>query len=56
MKKTPAIRPDINLEMVGFIVMPNHIHGIIYIGVNEFNTVDGDAVGGDAVDGDAVAL
>ena len=36
--KTPKIRPDMNLTMVEFVVMPNHIHGIIYIGENEFNT------------------
>ena len=29
-----------NLIMVAFIVMPNHIHGIIYIGNNEFNRRD----------------
>jgi len=39
--KTPSIRPDMNLEMVEFIVMPNHIHGIIYIADNEFNTLQG---------------
>lgn len=36
--KTPEIRHDMNLTMVEFVVMPNHIHGIIYIGENEFNT------------------
>ena len=40
--KTPKIRPDMNLIMVEFVVMPNHIHGIVYIGKNEFN--NGDAV------------
>jgi len=40
--KTPKIRPDMNLIMVEFVVMPNHIHGIVYIGNNEFN--NGDAV------------
>ena len=39
--RTPSIRPDMNLEMVEFIVMPNHIHGIIYIGDNEFNALHG---------------
>lgn len=30
--KTPEIRPDMNLQLGEFIVMPNHIHGIIIIG------------------------
>jgi putative transposase len=36
--KTPAIRPDMNLELGEFVVMPNHFHGILIIGENEFNT------------------
>jgi REP element-mobilizing transposase RayT len=35
--KTPAIRPDMNLELDEFAVMPNHFHGILIIGENEFN-------------------
>ena len=35
--KTPEIRPDMNLELGEFVVMPNHFHGIIFIGNNEFN-------------------
>ncbi len=35
--KTPEIRPDMNLQMVEFVVMPNHVHGIIFIGENEYN-------------------
>ena len=42
--KTPEIRPDMNLTMVEFVVMPNHIHGIIYIGENKFNMVNKNAV------------
>lgn len=42
--KTPAIRPDMNLELDEFVVMPNHFHGIMIIGENEFNKPDG---GGD---------
>ncbi len=41
---TPAIRPDMNymnLELGEFITMPNHFHGIIIIGENEFNMVGG---------------
>jgi putative transposase len=32
------MRPDMNLSMGEFVVMPNHIHGIIIIGSNEYNT------------------
>jgi putative transposase len=35
--KTPQLRPDMNLELGAFVVMPNHIHGIICIGNNEYN-------------------
>lgn len=35
--KTPEIRPDMNLELGEFVVMPNHFHGIIFIGNNDFN-------------------
>lgn len=39
--KSPIIRPDMNLQLGSFITMPNHIHGIIIIGQNEYNkTVD----------------
>ena len=38
--KTPELRPDMNLTLVEFVVMPNHIHGIIFIGKNNFNTED----------------
>ena len=38
--KTPAIRPDMNLELGEFVVMPNHFHGIMIIGENEFNRRD----------------
>lgn len=30
--KSPEIRPDMNLELGEFVVMPNHFHGIIFIG------------------------
>jgi putative transposase len=36
--KTPEIRPDMNLKLDSFIVMPDHFHGIIIIGENEFNS------------------
>jgi putative transposase len=34
---TPHIRSDMNLDMTVFVVMPNHIHGIIMIRDNEYN-------------------
>ncbi len=35
--KTLEIRPDMNLQLDAFVVMPNHIHGIIIIGDNKYN-------------------
>lgn len=35
--KTLEIRPDMNLELGEFVVMPNHFHGVLFIGNNEFN-------------------
>ena len=35
--KTPEIRPDMNLQLFDFVVMPNHFHAIISIGKNEYN-------------------
>jgi hypothetical protein len=37
--KTPIMRPDMNLKMREFIVMPNHFHAIVYIGKNQFNSL-----------------
>ena len=42
--KSVELRPDMNLELGEFVVMPNHIHGIIIIGANEYNTYDTDAM------------
>ncbi len=57
--KSIEMRPDMNLELGEFIVMPNHIHGIIMIGANEYNSPDRDAMHcvstGDAVDANADA-
>ena len=39
--KTFDLRPDMNLTMGEYIIMPNHFHAIIIIGENQFNT-DGD--------------
>jgi len=36
--KSLELRPEMNLDIGEFIVMPNHIHGIIIIGKNEFNS------------------
>ena len=43
--KTPAIRPDMNLLLDAFIVMPNHFHAIICIGDNEYNRERGNGRG-----------
>lgn len=45
---TPKIRPDMNLNLGEFVVMPNHFHGILIIGENEYNGDGGD--GGDGRD------
>lgn len=44
--KTLEIRPDMNLQLNAFVVMPNHVHGIIVIGKNEYNdgALDRDAM------------
>lgn len=36
--KCIEMRPDMNLTLGEFMVMPNHIHGIIGIGANEYNS------------------
>jgi REP element-mobilizing transposase RayT len=36
--KTVELRPDMNLELAEYIVMPNHFHCIIVIGENQYNT------------------
>jgi len=38
--KTLELRPDMNIELGEFIVMPNHFRGIIIIGENQFNGID----------------
>jgi putative transposase len=42
--KSPTLRPDMNLDMEIFQIMPNHIHGIIVIGQNEYNSNKNDAM------------
>lgn len=39
--ESPGIRPDMNLELGAFVVMPDHIHGIIRIGMNQYNQHNG---------------
>jgi|GEM_PF-1964333 putative transposase len=36
------MRPDMNLQMGEFVVMPNHFYAIIIFGENEFNRRDDD--------------
>ena len=36
--RTFEMRPDMNLKMDEFVIMPNHFHAIIIIGENEYNT------------------
>lgn len=35
--KTPDLRPEMNIELNEFIVMPDHIHGIIWIGNGRYD-------------------
>jgi REP element-mobilizing transposase RayT len=37
-KITPLMRRDMNIGLGEYVVMPNHFHGIIEIGKNEFNS------------------
>lgn len=48
--KTPGIRPDMNLTLDEFTVMPNHFHGIIIIGINKYNHGSVKSTGGDGGD------
>jgi REP element-mobilizing transposase RayT len=36
-QNTPLIRPDMNIHLEEFVLMPNHFHGILVIGNNQFN-------------------
>lgn len=40
-QKTFDMRPDINLQIGEYQIMPNHFHAIIIIGENEYNKRDG---------------
>ncbi|MEL6835488.1 MAG: transposase [Bacteroidota bacterium] len=37
---SPGIRPDMNIQLGEFVIMPNHFHGIISIGWNRYNGFD----------------
>ncbi len=50
--KTLEIRPDMNLELGAFVIMPNHFHAIIIIGNNEYNGGIRNLKTGDIGDGD----
>ena len=39
--KTFEMRPDMNLQMDDYVIMPNHFHAIIIIGENEYNVKRG---------------
>jgi REP element-mobilizing transposase RayT len=41
--KTFEMRPDMNLYMDEYIIMPNHFHCIVFIGDNQYNTKINDA-------------
>ncbi len=36
--KTPEMRADMNLEIPLFVIMPDHVHLIVTIGENQYNT------------------
>jgi len=38
--KTATLRPDMNLTLDEFVIMPNHFHGIIFIGENLYNCTE----------------
>ncbi len=42
--RTFEMRPDMNLYMDEFVIMPNHFHAIIVIGENKYNTFCRDAM------------
>ncbi|MEW4922580.1 hypothetical protein [Algibacter sp. 2305UL17-15] len=40
-KKTFEMRPDMNLSMGEYVIMPNHFHAVIGISKNRYNTRGG---------------
>jgi putative transposase len=49
--KSMELRPDMNIELGEFVVMPNHIHGIIIIGANQYNRTSAMLGASDSHDG-----
>ncbi|HEY2583463.1 MAG TPA: hypothetical protein VGI43_16745, partial [Mucilaginibacter sp.] len=47
--RTKELRPDMNLELFEYVVMPNHFHGIIFIDDNKYNADVCDNQIGDAM-------
>ena len=45
-ERSPLLRPDMNLSLGDFVVMPDHCHAVITIGENVFNSND-DRCGGE---------
>ena len=43
-EKTFRMRPDMNLQMDEYVIMPNHFHAIIIIGDNKYNSQGRDAM------------
>ncbi|WP_044117824.1 transposase [Alkaliflexus imshenetskii] len=39
--KTTDLRPDMNLQLDAYVIMPNHFHAIIIIGKNDYNNKRG---------------
>ncbi len=39
--RTIDLRPDMNISLGNFVIMPNHFHAIIVIGKNQYNESDG---------------
>ena len=52
--QTTELRPDMKLELGAFVLMPNHLHGIVIIGDNEYNTKRRDAMQFDCTGRDAM--
>lgn len=50
--KTFQMRPDMNLQMDEYVIMPNHFHAIIIIGDNKYNSHGRDAMHCVSTDGD----
>jgi len=36
-ENTPNVRPDMNLRLESYVVMPDHFHGVLHVGTNPYN-------------------